>query len=145
MPKKGKWVFFGPRIIVFELFSKSVCYVFLKLYLITGIKKWLFLFWMKILIMPKMGEMGHFGLGGPLLLGTCSLYVFAFLVAFLLKSSFISQICHILFGIFWWKLSAYLEIKTNWFQDHDILLYQFNKICGMILTHLMPMVFFYTS
>ena len=41
---------------------------------------------MKILIMPKMGEMGHFGLGGPLLLGTCSLYVFAFLVAFLLKA-----------------------------------------------------------
>ena len=39
-PKWGKWVIFGPEIKIFELFFKSVHYIFLKLCLMPDIKKW---------------------------------------------------------------------------------------------------------
>ena len=39
-PKRGKWGIFRHKIKTFELFCKSVHSIFLKLYLMTGIKKW---------------------------------------------------------------------------------------------------------
>lgn len=48
------------QISTFKHFSKSVHYIFLKFYLVTGIKKWVrvtvFDFWEKILFCPKLGE-----------------------------------------------------------------------------------------
>ena len=35
------WFIFGPKINLFELFTKSVLQVFLKLYLMEGINEWL--------------------------------------------------------------------------------------------------------
>ena len=40
MAKCGKWVVFGSKINTFELYSKSGYLIFLKLYLMTNIKKW---------------------------------------------------------------------------------------------------------
>lgn len=40
MPKRVKWVIFGLKISIAELFSKSVQYVFLRLYLMTDINEW---------------------------------------------------------------------------------------------------------
>ena len=42
MPKMGsKWVIFGPKINIFYLFFKFVQKIFLKMYLMAGIKEWL--------------------------------------------------------------------------------------------------------
>ena len=40
-PKWGKWAILGPKINVFEFFSKSDHYTLLKLYSVTGIREWL--------------------------------------------------------------------------------------------------------
>lgn len=49
---------FGPKINIFEFFSKFVNKVFLKFYLMTGIKKTVkeIIF----MIIPKMNEIRHF-------------------------------------------------------------------------------------
>lgn len=56
--KWGEMGIFGPKINIFEFFSKFVNKVFLKFYLMTGIKKTVkeIIF----MIIPKMNEMGHF-------------------------------------------------------------------------------------
>ena len=54
--------FLAENIMVFELFSKSVCHVFLKLYLMTGIKKYFDItvldFEGKFIICPQYGGNG---------------------------------------------------------------------------------------
>ena len=54
----------GPKLRIFKFFSESDHKTFLKLYLMKGIKKWvkvIVLVWKeKVLIMPRIGEMGHF-------------------------------------------------------------------------------------
>lgn len=109
MPKKKvSQSFFGPE--SFLNFSRNLFVMFFRsrpwLY---ALKSECFWFWMKILT-PNMGEIGHFGPGSTLLLRTCS---FAFLVAFWLKSTFTSQICHMLFGIFWWKVFFLSQHQKN--------------------------------
>ena len=48
--------FLGPNWIL-ELFSKFIHWIFLKLYLMTNIKKWVRV---EVPFMPKMGQMGNF-------------------------------------------------------------------------------------
>ena len=57
----GKMGHFGPKITTFKLFSKHGHQIFLKLYLMIDIKKWV-----KVLDSTV-------GTGGPLLLHTCFL------------------------------------------------------------------------
>ena len=86
MPKMDVWVTFRPKVNTFKLFSKSEHWIFLKLYLITGIKN----YWFKVtvLIITKKFLYAQNAVSRPFLFSKSTFWSFlqqSFLKLYLMK------------------------------------------------------------